>query len=150
MALPDSAASLPPPVQIPEFEGPLDLLLDEVRRQNVAIENFAMSPIVARFLDYVGTAADRNLNLDIEWLLLAATLIHWRSRSLLPRDVTQDAQNDPIRDDLIQQLIAHRKQAFDELSRRLALEETRFTRRADSDGTGSPQLGAEDADAPNL
>jgi hypothetical protein len=47
MALPASAASLPPPVQTPQFEGPLDLLLDEVRRQNMAIENIAMAPIVA-------------------------------------------------------------------------------------------------------
>jgi chromatin segregation and condensation protein Rec8/ScpA/Scc1 (kleisin family) len=88
MALPGSAASLPPSVQIPEFEGPLDLLLDEVRRQNIAIEK---PRHVARFLAYVGTAAQRNPNLDIEWLHMAATLIHWKSRSLLPRDVTEDA-----------------------------------------------------------
>src|SRR5437660_11492816 len=102
MMLPDEAASLPPPVQLPQFEGPLDLLLDEVRRQNVAIENIAMAPIVARFLEYVATAAERNLNLDIEWLYMAATLIHWKSRSLLPRDVEGDPQKDLIRDDLVQ------------------------------------------------
>ena len=146
MALPASAASLPPSVQIPEFEGPLDLLLDEVRRQNVAIEKIAMAPIVARFLAYVGSAAGRNLNLDIEWLHMAATLIHWKSRSLLPRDVTEDSQKDPIRDDLIQQLLAHRKQAADELARRRALEETRFTRSTAPDGLGSPEPAAGESD----
>ncbi len=144
MALPASPASLPPPVQIPEFEGPLDLLLDEVRRQNVAIQNIAMAPIVARFLAYVGSAAERNLNLDIEWLHMAATLIHWKSRSLLPRDVSEDSQKDAIRDDLIQQLLARRKQVADELARRRALEETRFTR--SPDGIDSPEPAAEESD----
>jgi segregation and condensation protein A len=130
MALPASAASLPPPIQLPEFEGPLDLLLDEVRRQNVAIESIAMAPIVARFLAYVGAAAERNLNLDIEWLHMAATLIHWKSRSLLPQDASIEPRRDPIWDDLVQQLLAHRKQAADELARRRAVEETRFSRAA--------------------
>jgi segregation and condensation protein A len=138
MALPASAASLPPPVRLPDFEGPLDLLLDEVRRQNVAIENIAMAPIMARFLEYVGAAAERNLNLNIEWLHMAATLIHWKSRSLLPRHVTEAPQQDQIRDDLIQQLLAHRKQAADELARRRAVEETRFSRASAEDGDPEP------------
>src|SRR5438552_18285025 len=100
MTLPVNPASLPPPVHLPEFEGPLDLLLDEVRRQNVAIESIAMAPIVARFLEYVGAAAGRNLNLNIEWLHMAATLIHWKSRSLLSRETGGEPHKDPIRDDL--------------------------------------------------
>ena len=146
MALPGSAASLPPPVRIPEFEGPLDLLLDEVRRQNVAIENIAMAPIVARFLEYVRAAAECNLNPDIEWLHMAATLIHWKSRSLLPPDIGDDSRKDPIRDELIQQLVAHRKQAANELARRRAVEETHFARAgsqvetAPPDPPGEPQL----------
>jgi segregation and condensation protein A len=83
VTLPASASSLPS-VQAEDFEGPLDLLLDEVRRQNVALERISMAPIVARFLEYMRTATERNLNLDIEWLHMAATLIHWKSRSLLP------------------------------------------------------------------
>ena len=146
MALPANAASLPPPVHLPEFEGPLDLLLYEVRRQNVAIENIAMAPIVARFLAYVCAAAERNLNLDIEWLHMAATLIHWKSRSLLPRDITEDSQKDLIRDDLIQQLLAHRKQAADELARRRAVEETRFTRTVAEVETHEPN--ADEPDEP--
>ena len=127
MTLPANGNSLPS-VQVEAFEGPLDLLLDEVRRQNVAIEKIAMAPIVARFLEYVRTAAERNLNLDIEWLHMAATLIHWKSRSLLPADAMGEPAADPIRDSLVQQLLAHRKQAAEELARRRALEHTQFSR----------------------
>lgn len=123
----DSGASLPL-VQLPEFEGPLDLLLDEVRRQNVAIENIAMAPIVARFLEYVRSASERHLNLDIEWLHMAATLIHWKSRALLPQELTGDPQKNLIRDELVRQLLAYRKDAADELARRRSVEETRFSR----------------------
>jgi chromatin segregation and condensation protein Rec8/ScpA/Scc1 (kleisin family) len=61
---------------------------------------------------------------------MAATLIHWKSRSLLPRDASSEPQRDAIRDDLVQQLLAHRKQAADELARRRAVEESRFSRAA--------------------
>ena len=127
MTLPASGNSLPS-VQVEAFEGPLDLLLDEVRRQNVAIEKISMSPIVARFLEYIRTATERNLNLDIEWLHIAATLIHWKSRSLLPSDATAEPAADSIRDSLVQQLLAHRKQAAEELARRRALDQTQFSR----------------------
>jgi segregation and condensation protein A len=132
-------------VQLPEVEGPLDLLLEEVRRQNVAIEQIAMAPIVARFLEYVGAAAGRNLNLDIEWLHMAATLIYWKSRSLLPPHESEDPQQDHIRDDLIRQLLAHRKQAADELARRRAVEQARFTRSASQDQSGGSASTAAEA-----
>ncbi len=67
--------SLPRAVEWREFEGPLDLLLDEVRRQNVAIERIQMAPLVAHFLGYVQTARERDLNLEIEWLHTASILI---------------------------------------------------------------------------
>jgi segregation and condensation protein A len=127
MKIRGSDSSLPR-VDLEEFDGPLDLLLDEVRRQNVAIENIAMAPVVARYLEYVSTAVDRNLNLDMEWLHMAATLIQWKSRSLLPEDVGRPRQVDPIRDDLVEQLIAHRKRAADDLARRREVEDTRFSR----------------------
>jgi segregation and condensation protein A len=144
MTLPDSAASLPL-VQTGQFLGPLDMLLDEVRRQNVAIEKIAMVPIVARFLDYVRTATKRNLNLDIEWLHMAATLIHWKSQSLLPAEVAGGPSADPIRDDLVRQLLTHRKQAAEELARHRSLEETRFSR---IDREFREEAGADEPDPP--
>ncbi len=126
------AASSLPCVQVEEFEGPLDLLLDEVRRQNVAIEKISLAPIAARFLEYMHTAVARNLNLDIEWVQMAATLIHWKSRSLLPAEPAPQPQADPIRDEIVQQL-AHRKQAAEELARRRSVEDTRFSRKTDGE-----------------
>jgi segregation and condensation protein A len=113
------------------FDRPLDLLLDEVRRQKVAIEEIAMAPIVARYLEYMRAAAQRDLNLDIEWLHMAATLIQWKSRALLPPDPAGNKAPDPIRDELIQQLLVHRRQAAEELARRRAVEESRFSRAPD-------------------
>jgi segregation and condensation protein A len=78
----------------------------------------------------------------MEWLHMAATLIDWKSRSLLPQDASGEPQKDPIRDDVVQQLLAHRKQAADELARRRAVEETRFSRAA-----AEGELGAREPDA---
>jgi len=112
--------SLPLVVDWVKFEGPLDLLLDEVRRQNVDIERIRMAPLVARFLGYVQAAGRRNLNLDIEWLHTASILIQWKSRSLLPHEPTAEPTRDTIRDELIGELRRHRKEAAEELARRLA------------------------------
>jgi segregation and condensation protein A len=144
MTKPPDTASLPR-VQLQEFEGPLDLLLEEVRRQNVTIENVAMAPIVARFLEYIHTAAERNLNLDMDWLHMAATLIHWKSRALLPPETPGQPASDPIRDDLVKQLLAHRQTAAAELARRRALEETMFSR-----GFETPETAALEPEPPSF
>ncbi|MGH9640152.1 MAG: hypothetical protein ACRD3Y_08830, partial [Bryobacteraceae bacterium] len=65
-------AKVASPPRLEPFDGPLDLLLDEVRRQNVAIERIAMAPLVGRFFGYFRTAAAGNLNLGIEWLHTAS------------------------------------------------------------------------------
>lgn len=117
-----------PQVHTREFEGPLDLLLDEVRRQNVDIEKIAMAPIVSRFLDYMETAAECNLKLDMDWLHMAATLIHWKSRLLLPAEPAGMGERDPIRESLVQQLLAHRKQWGEELGNLRSREQGRISR----------------------
>jgi chromatin segregation and condensation protein Rec8/ScpA/Scc1 (kleisin family) len=92
----------PPSVREGKFAGPLDLLLAEVRRQRVAIEEVDLAPVVGRFLDYLRTAKAANMNLDIEWLHLAATLVHWKSRALLPvAPEGREAPGDPVRDELV-------------------------------------------------
>lgn len=110
--------SLPPAVDWMEFEGPLDFLLEEVRRHNVDVERIQMAPLVARFLGYVRTARQRDLNLAIEWLHTASVLIQWKSRSLLPHEPTAEPVQDAIRDELIAALRRHRKEAAEELARR--------------------------------
>lgn len=101
-----------------DFDGPLDLLLDEVRRQNVAIEHIAMAPIVSRYLEYMRAAAGRNWRLDIEWLYMAATLIQWKSRALLAHQPADSPDADPVREELVQQLLTHRREIAGDLARR--------------------------------
>lgn len=120
-----SAASLPRDT----FDGPLDLLLDEVRRQRIAIEEVALAPLVARYLAYMETAAAKQLPLDIDWILLAATLIQWKSRSLLP--VAGTSVRDPIRDEIVELLLAHRQQAAQDLGRRRSEEAGRLSHGGD-------------------
>jgi segregation and condensation protein A len=110
------------------YDGPLDLLLEEVKRQRVAIERIAMAPIVARFLEYMRTAARRNLALDMEWLHMAATLIEWKSQALLPVGTDEQPPADPIRDDLVRQLMAHKRRAAAELGARQSVEGARLSR----------------------
>jgi len=114
------------------FDGPLDLLLDEVRRQRIAIEEVALAPLVARYLDYMQAAAARHLPLDIDWVLLAATLIQWKSRSLLPPPAGAPA-GDPVRDEIVELLLAHRKPAAEDLNQRRSEEAGRLSRGGDPD-----------------
>jgi segregation and condensation protein A len=127
------AANSPPRVEAGGFEGPLDLLLEEVRRQKVAIGDLALAPVAARFLEYVRTAQDHNVNLDMEWLHMAAVLVSWKSRSLLPADPAAPPAADPVRDDLVRQLLARRRELAEDLGLRRALASTRFSRAADPD-----------------
>jgi segregation and condensation protein A len=135
--------SSPPSVQVGEFEGPLDLLLDEVRRQNIAIEEIALGPMAECFLAYLRAATECRLNLDIEWIHMAATLIQWKSRSLLPRDLAVEGKTDPLRDELIRQLVAHRQRAAEQLGQRQSIEQTRFPRGEVSTGDAGTEEAAE-------
>ena len=98
-------------VRLEVYEGPLDLLLDLVRQQQINIYDIPIAQITAQYLDYLRHNLER---LDTEkageFLLMAATLIHIKSRMLLPPDPTEDAEGaeDP-RADLVQQLLEHEK-----------------------------------------
>ncbi len=113
-----------------------------MRRRNIAIEQVALAPLVARYLAYMRAAASLNVNLDIEWVHMAATLIQWKSRSLLPADPLNTPVADPIRDELVQMLSAHRQQVARDLARRQLVEGVRFSR--------EPEKIAEVSDHPFL
>ena len=138
-----SAAS--PPRE--SFDGPLDLLLDEVRRQRIAIEDVALAPLVARYLDYMQAAAARQRPLDIDWILLAATLIQWKSRTLLPPPVGAPIAADPVREEIVGLLLAHRTTAAEDLNRRRSAEAGRLSRGGDPD-ISEETPAEEDADPP--
>lgn len=71
-------------VQSAAFEGPLDLLLSMVRRQEFSLAELPLAPIAAQYLAYVQNADELDVNLGMEWIEMAARLIQWKAASLLP------------------------------------------------------------------
>jgi segregation and condensation protein A len=99
-------------VKLESFEGPLDLLLHLIRKNEVNIYDIPISLITEQYLSYIELMQELNLDVAGEFLVMAATLIHIKSRTLLPRPETaQDAaidEEDP-REALVRRLLEHQK-----------------------------------------
>src|SRR5215470_10707347 len=85
------------PVRLQNFEGPLDLLLHLIKKNELDIYDIPIALVTQQYLDYLELMQDLNLDVAGEFLVMAATLIHIKSRMLLPRpDPTQeDPEEDP-------------------------------------------------------
>lgn len=92
------------------YDGPLDLLLDLIRKQDIDIYDIPIAKITAQYLSYVESLKQLDVNVAAEFIYMAAMLIHIKSKMLLPRDpdVPADQQEDP-RDELVQRLLEHEK-----------------------------------------
>jgi segregation and condensation protein A len=99
-------------VKLASFEGPLDLLLHLIRKHEVNIYDIPIALITEQYLGYLELMQEMNLDVAGEFLVMAATLIHIKSRTLLPRPdpSQQDAgpEEDP-REALIRRLLEHQK-----------------------------------------
>jgi len=99
-------------VKLDSFEGPLDLLLHLIRKNEVNIYDIPISLITEQYLGFITLMQELNLDVAGEFLVMAATLIHIKSRMLLPRpDPSQDDvldQEDP-REVLVRRLLEHQK-----------------------------------------
>src|SRR5215470_7973483 len=116
--MPDSAQ--PGKVQSSEFpfavtvgqiyDGPLDLLLDLIRKQDIDIYDIPIAKITAQYLGYVEKLKQLDVNVAAEFIYMASLLIHIKSKMLLPRDpdLPPDAQEDP-RNELVNRLLEHEK-----------------------------------------
>jgi len=112
------------------FQGPMDLLLHLVREQEVEIHEIEINRVVQGYLEYLKAMKDLDIELAGDFLVMAATLMSIKSRSLLPREeIDLEKELDP-RDELIQRLIEYRrfKEASDQLGERYALRELAFER----------------------
>ncbi len=90
------------------FEGPLDLLLYLIRRQNFNILDIPLASVTRQYLDYVEQIRARNLELASEYLLMAAMLIEIKSRMLLPPKKTADgAEPEDPRAELVRRLVEY-------------------------------------------
>src|SRR5262249_45408676 len=92
------------------YEGPLDLLLDLIRKQDIDIYDIPIAKITAQYLAYVERLRELDVNVAAEFIYMAAVLIHIKSKMLLPRDpaVSSEEQEDP-RAELVNRLIEHEK-----------------------------------------
>ncbi|MGH8630342.1 MAG: segregation and condensation protein A, partial [Burkholderiales bacterium] len=88
------------------FEGPLDLLLYLIRKQNLDILDIAMAPLTRQYLEYVEMMRSRNLELAAEYLVMAAMLMEIKSRMLLPRPSLAAEEEDP-RAELVRRLLEY-------------------------------------------
>jgi len=98
-------------VKLDAFEGPLDLLLHLIRKNEVNVYDIPISLITEQYLGYIELMQELNLDVAGEFLVMASTLIHIKSRMLLPRpDPTQDDEpgEDP-REALVRRLLEHQK-----------------------------------------
>lgn len=100
-------------IHLPNFEGPLDLLLYLIQKHELVIEDLPMAFVTARYVEYIGTMQRLNLDVAGEYLVMAATLTHIKSKSLLP-DPPKDPDDpsaeelDP-RGELIRRLFEYQK-----------------------------------------
>jgi segregation and condensation protein A len=119
------------PVRLDNFEGPLDLLLHLIKRHEVNIYDIPITLITKQYLEYIDLMQEMNLDVAGEFLVMAATLIHIKSRMLLPRhDPTQDDPEEDPREALVRRLLEHQKfkAAAELLHERETLRSAQWTR----------------------
>jgi segregation and condensation protein A len=92
------------------YDGPLDLLLDLIRKQDIDIYDIPIAQITAQYLAYVERMREMDVNVAAEFIYMASVLIQIKSRMLLPRDptITAEAEEDP-RAELVNRLLEHER-----------------------------------------
>ena len=110
-----------------QYDGPLDLLLDLIRKQEINIYDIPIARITQQYLEFMQKATEMNIELSAEFVYMAATLIHIKSKLLLPRDPElekMDPEDDP-RQELVDRLLEHErfKNAAEMLQQKRVVEE---------------------------
>jgi len=110
------------------FEGPLDLLLYLIRRQNMNILDIDVSEITRQYMDYIGAVEAMRFELAAEYLVMAATLAEIKSRMLLPRQESDDEEEVDPRAELIRRLQQYErfKQAAEDIDELPRMERDTF------------------------
>lgn len=112
------------------YDGPLDLLLDLIRKQDINIYDIPIAQITAQYLAYVEKLKNLDVNLAADFVYMASLLIHIKSKMLLPRDpsLAADQQEDP-RAELVNRLLEHErfKTAAQMLMQKQQIEEAVLT-----------------------
>ena len=120
--------SSPLNIHLDKYDGPLDLLLDLIRKQQIDIWDIPIARITAQYMEYVDRAAALDMELSSEFIFMAATLIHIKSRMLLPKDPELEKlspEEDDPRRELVERLLEHErfKNAAEMLQEKRMVEE---------------------------
>jgi segregation and condensation protein A len=120
--------SSPLNIHLEQYEGPLDLLLDLIRKQQIAIQDIPIATITSQYLEYLDKAREMDMDLGSDFVYMAATLIHIKSRMLLPRDPALEAEGENSEDprqELVDRLLEHErfKNAAEMLQQKRLIEE---------------------------
>ncbi len=118
-------------IQLQQYEGPLDLLLDLIRKHQIDIYDIPIAKITSQYLAYMQEAMAMDIELSSEFVYMAATLIHIKSKLLLPRDPELEKlmpEEDP-RQELVDRLLEHErfKGAAQMLEQKRQIEEAIWT-----------------------
>src|SRR6204780_1137397 len=97
-------------INLPVYEGPLDLLLDLIRKQEMDVHNIPIAKVTEQYLDYLHQLEKLDIDVSSDFVYMAATLIHIKSKMLLPADplAGPEEELDP-RDELVHRLLEHEK-----------------------------------------
>ena len=111
-----------------QYDGPLDLLLDLIRKQQIDIKDIPIATITQQYLEYMDKAREMDIDLGAEFVYMAATLIHIKSKMLLPRDPAlekEGEESDDPRQELVDRLLEHErfKNAAEMLQQKRMIEE---------------------------
>lgn len=158
---PDEASQTPFSVAIGEvYDGPFDLLLDLIRRQNLDVYDIPMAQITAQFLEYTRHLQATDVDAAGDFVYTASLLIHIKSRMLLPREPTEPQGSLDVEDprrELVERLLEHErfKSAAQMLKQKQQIEEASWTQpglkhflndEGTTDASGERELAADTGD----
>jgi segregation and condensation protein A len=120
-------------IRVQAFEGPLDLLVHLIKKNELNVYDIPIALITEQYLEYLDLMQELNLDVASEFLVMAATLIHIKSRMLLPRPDPSPEDQEPAedpRDALVRRLLEHQKfkAAAELLHERETLRSAQWTR----------------------
>ena len=134
------------------YDGPLDLLLDLIRRQDIDIYDIPIATITGQYLQYVESIKHLDVDVAAEFIYTASLLIHIKSKMLLPRDPDATGADDDPRMELVNRLLEHERfrTAAQMLMQKQQIEEAVWTNPAlkefrDAEGA-EPELAADVVD----
>jgi segregation and condensation protein A len=134
------------------YDGPLDLLLDLIRKQDIDIYDIPIAKITAQFLVYVNQLKATDIEVAGEFIYTASLLIHIKSKMLLPRNPTGPEETEDPRRELVEKLLEHErfKNAAQMLQQKQMLESATWTnpgiREFKDDAAAEPEIAADTVD----